>query len=97
MTVAEFISFWNSINISNLSIKYYYKNTPIYLHNLCNIKEDIVSIKLEINQNKLCEDNLYIYSDTYEEFNLSQQQFYDTLRTVLPDGSFVYTLNIYIN
>lgn len=97
MTVAEFISLWNNINNTDISIKYYYKNNMILKHQLCNIQDKLSSIKITISQNKMCEDNLHIYNSKYEEFNYTQQQFYDTLRVFIPEGSFVYTLNIYIN
>lgn len=97
MTVAEFAKFWNNFNRTELTIKYYYNNKCVQLFNLYRNNSPISSIKITITQAPFTSDHATIYSTTYTEFSQTQSQFYDTLRTHIPVGSFVYTLNIFIN
>lgn len=95
MTVAEWISFWHRINKTELSIKYYYNNKPIYLFQLQKIKEPLRSIKINISCKEVQEDDIEIYSN--KDMTYNQEQFYNTLRARIPSGSFMYVLNIYLN
>lgn len=97
MTIAEFAKLWNSLNKSELNIKYYYNNKPVNLFNLYTNCTLMQSIKLTITQTPFTSSDVTIYSNTYEEFSQPQSQFFDTLRACIPSGSFVYTLNIFIN
>lgn len=97
MTVAEYITLWNKVNKTDLNINYYYKNKRVQLFNILFNNSKLESIKITISQEPFTSDHAIIYSTTYEEFSQPQEQFYDTLRTQIPEGSFVYTLNIFIN
>lgn len=97
MTVAEFAKLWNSLNKSELNIKYYYNNKPIQLFILYTNNDLMKSIKLTITQLPFTSKDVTLYSDTYEEFSQPQSKFFDTLKAYVPVGSFVYTLNVFIN
>ena len=97
MLVSEFIKFWSTVNKSQLSIRYFYKNKKAQLYKLNQIQDELYSIKINISQTELNPDDISIYSEKYNEYTYNQTQFYNTLRTQVPMGSFVYTLNIFIN
>lgn len=96
MTVAEFIKLWDSINISTIPTKYYYKNKYVLKHDLYKNNNILHTIKIKCTQQELNEYDCAIVHSTLEEFNYDQQQFYDELHLEFPEGTTTYTLHIYI-
>ena len=95
MTVAEWASFWNTVHVPELHTRYYYKNKQTFLYKLKEIKDNICSIKINVTCDTLTEDHIEIYSDHQLSYN--QEKIYDLLRAKVPNGSFAFILNIYIN
>lgn len=96
MTVAEFISLWDSINKSTIPFIYYYKNKKLLKHKLYDINVKLQSIKLLCKQENLNEYDITIYHNTLTHFNYDQQNFYNALHLEIPDNAVVSTIHIYI-
>lgn len=96
MTVAEYITLWDSINNSTIPFIYYYKNKKILKHKLYNINDTLKSIKLICKQEDINEYDITIYHDTLTCFNYDQQKFYDALHLEIPDNTVVNTIHFYI-
>lgn len=96
MLISEFIKFLDSVNTSTIYTKYYYKNRNCFKYELYELELELESIKFTVSYNEMCDKDIQIYSTDYNN-NYNQQQFFNTLRAIIPNGSFICTLNIYIN
>ena len=97
MTVAEWIKLWDSYNISTIPLYFYYKNEQLPKYKLYHIKNELTSIKLSSASKPLTDFDMTIYHNHLSEFNYDQEQFLNNLRVEIPEGSFLYSINIYIN
>jgi hypothetical protein len=97
MTVSEFIKLWESLNKSNLNIKYYYKDKPMYTYQLLENNNILNSLSITITQDAMNSNDINIYSTCYTDITYIDKQFLNTIKADIPIGSFVYTLNIYLN
>lgn len=97
MTVAEFITLWDSVNSSTIHIKYYYNNKFIFKHELYNIKEELTDINIRCSQDPLNHYHITINHEDIEHLNYDQEQFYNELFLDIPDNTFITTLHIFIN
>lgn len=95
MTVAEFTTFWHTINKTEMHTKYYYNNKQIYLYQLKTINKPLHSLKINITCDTLQQDHIEIYSDTNLTYN--QEKLCEILKTRIPFGSYIFILNIYLN
>ena len=96
MTIAEFITLWDTTNHSDIYIYYYYNGVRMFKHELTKINYELKSIVLKIDNETLQQHHVYIDHDDIENFNYDQEIFYNELSVVLPENTYLQTLHMYL-
>lgn len=96
MSVSEFITLWDSVNVSTIPFKYYYNGEEITKHKLYKINKPLQNIVIKCTEESLTEYDVIIYHKDNLDFDYDQQTFYDSLRLEIPDSARVNVIHMYI-